>query len=143
VAFDVDGRVSETPWPSEEIPGEHLLYCRVHANWRTPAGTIPPAAFVGKRNANGMFEQSADWCRYSTPQDTRDRAREPLRNGVYKVTVADLRAIPGELVVHSPIQTKPGLPDNRAHTDVLGSDHEDPEIKRQFSRIYKEGIPVP
>lgn len=71
------------------------------------------------------------------------RARNPPLCGVYQVSVGALRDIPGESVVHTPIQDDEVIPDNRAHCDVFGSDHEDPEVKRIFSRIYRVVIPVP
>jgi hypothetical protein len=136
--------MSAPVWPLEEIPDEHFLYCRVHQTYRTKSGGAAPSAFVGKRNASGMFEFSADWCHYSTPQETRDRAtRNPHLNGVYEVMVCELRRIPGESVQHSPVQNIPGLADNRAHSDVIGPDHEDPQVKRIFSRIYTVVIPIP
>lgn len=143
MAFDVDGGVSEPPWPSESIPDDHLLYCRVHQTYRGKSGRIAPSAFVGKKTTSGTYEFSTDWCQYSTPEQTRDRARNPRLNGVYQVRVGALRAIDGETVVHTPIQNHPNIADNRAHADVIGRDHEDPEIKRLFSRIYDVVIPVP
>lgn len=135
--------MSGSLWPVEPIPPEDLLYCYVHQTWRRKNGGISPSAFMGRRSAAGQHVQSTDWSRYSTPQETRDRARTPQENGVYEVLVGELRAIPGEQVLHSPIQNHPQIPDNRAHADVIGNDHEDPEIKLLFSRIYRVVIPIP
>ncbi len=89
-----------------------------------------------------MYEFSTDWSRYSTPEETRARARNPHLCGVYQVRAEALRTIPGEDVVHTPIQGDRDIPDNLAHCDVVGPDHEDPEVKRIFSRI-EVVIPVP
>ena len=65
----------------------------------------------GKAGDEGM---STDWSEYSTPQETRDRARAPERNAVIGMVVGDVRRIPEQVVQHRP------YPDNRAHTNVEG-----------------------
>jgi hypothetical protein len=78
----------------------------------------------------GLGGMSTDWSRYSTPEESRQSAREPAVTGVVEMTVADVRAIPEQTVEHTPIQNHPdpSILDNRAHTDVFGPKEEDPEI---------------
>lgn len=96
-------------WLAEQIPEKDWLYMGIHKNLLTPDGNVPPGAF--RNHANGM---STDWSRYSTPTQTRERRRTPSDNLVVQMVVGVVRAIPGQLVEHTP------LPENRAHTDVSG-----------------------
>ncbi|MEA2595027.1 MAG: hypothetical protein QOF01_1496 [Thermomicrobiales bacterium] len=107
---------------------------------------MSPAFFKNARDPlTGRGGMSTDGNRYSTPEESRQRAREPEANGVVELAVVDVRAIPEQIVEHTPIQNHPdpGVPDNRAHTDVCGPKEEDPEIQRAFSRICRVVIPVP
>jgi hypothetical protein len=68
---------------------------------------------------------STDWARYSTPHETRGRARRqpPSAYGVISLLVAAVQSIPLQWVRHSPIfhdPEDPEIPNNRAHTDVIG-----------------------
>ena len=51
------------------------------------------------------------------------------------MNVGQVRAIPGQTVRHSPLFDHPDLPDNRAHSDVLGSRMQNPEVRVLFGRI--------
>lgn len=110
-------------WPQELIPDKDELFMRVHRNW-TLNGNPIPGAF--RDHAGGM---STDWAKYSTPEETLRRAlKNPERNGVVKLQVSEVRAIPNQTVVHTPEVT------NRAHTDVLGV--KDEEVRLKLTRIY-------
>ena len=122
-----------TPWPIEEIPDGDALYMRVHRQWFRPDGSIINACFRNRPDDSGGM--STDWARYSTPEETRQRARRPQDNAVVAMNVGQVRAIPGQTVQHSPIFGHSDLPDNRAHTDVFGSKEQDPEVRLQFRRI--------
>ena len=76
---------------------------------------------------------STDWSKYSTPMNTRDRARNPDRNGVISLGVGAVRAIP-QVVGHSPIAS------NRAHTDVAGE--KSTEVRAMLRRIAVWELPV-
>jgi len=67
------------------------------------------------------------WANYSTPEETLRRARNPEKNGVLKMQVSEVRAIPNQTVVHTPEKT------NRARTDVLGM--KDEEVRLKYTRI--------
>ena len=97
-----------TEWPRERIPGEDLLFMRVHRNL-LKSGQLHPGVF---RDHGGAM--STDWSKYSTPADTQLRHKMPGVNGVIQMQVGAVRVIPGQRVEHAP------LPDNRAHTDVIG-----------------------
>jgi hypothetical protein len=111
-------------WPSEPIPDEDRLYRWAHQQWFDhTTGELSPTFF---KNASDPLTRregmSSDWSRYSTPEESRHRARNPDVNGVIELTVHDVRAIPAQAVEHTPIQNHldPDVRDNRAHTDVFG-----------------------
>jgi hypothetical protein len=94
---------------------------RVHRNL-VPDGEAEPGVF--RDHGNGM---SSDWEKYSTPQQTRARAREPQENGVISLLTEEVRAIPGLTTLHSPSRK------NRAHAEVVG--RKTPRIRVLLSRI--------
>jgi hypothetical protein len=83
-------------WPSEPIPDEDLLYRWIHRQWFSKRhGGVSPTFFKNARDLlTGRGGMSTDWSRYSTPEESRRRARDPAVNGVVEMTVADVRAIP-------------------------------------------------
>jgi hypothetical protein len=108
-------------WPKEVISDADHLYMRVHEVFVSDEG-VAPGAF--KDHQGGM---STDWEKYSTPEETRQRAKEPLRNGVIQLVAGSVRGIPGLSVEHTPSL------DNRAHTDVFGQ--KSPEVRLKLKRI--------
>ncbi len=116
-------------WPIEIIPDNDKLFMRIHETW-IQSGEPMPGVF--KNHGSGM---STDWNKYSTPEETLKRARIPSKNAVIQMQVGDVRKIPGQQVQHTP------LPDNRAHTDVLGEKDRDPEVRIKFRRIFNWAIP--
>src|SRR5665213_551520 len=96
-------------WQIEEIPDQNFLFLRVHKSFVKFGEGIPLGAF--KDHGGGM---STDWDKYSTPEQTRNRAkRSPSENnGVLRLNVGEVRAISGLSVAHEP------LSENRAHTEV-------------------------
>ena len=120
-------------WPSEEIPDESSLWMRVHRQ-RVRNGDIRPNAFANKpTDDDGM---STDWEKYSTPQETQNRAKVPSDNAVIQLNVGEVRKLPAQTVVHTPDHKN----NNRAHTDVFGEKH--PEVRVKLSRICKIVIPL-
>lgn len=102
---------------------------RVHKTWLKRDGSIGLGVF---KNAPTPWDgMSTDWQRYSTPEQTRNRVtrKPPAEYAVIKMLVEKVRAIPDQMVEHTP------LPDNRAHTDVLGE--KDEEARLLFGRIYE------
>ena len=119
-------------WIVEDVPNEDHLYMRVHKNyWR---GRVLPGVF--REHGGGM---STDWCKYSTPETTRSRARKPSDNGVLSLPVGGVRSISGLSVMHTPdIEIN-----NRAHTDVKGIVCErKTEIRVHLLRLHQVEIPL-
>ena len=48
---------------------------------------------------------SADWNKYSTPEETRQRAKKPSENGVIVLLVGGIQGIPDLKVRHVPEPT--------------------------------------
>jgi hypothetical protein len=125
MALDV-AVVVEPGWPQEAIPDEDSLYMRVHRQWAFENGDLKPGVFRNQPPENqGGTGMSTDWDRYSTPRDTRFRAKTPEDNLVIRLGVGAVRRVPRQAVIHSPdVQTK-----NRSHTDVVGPKQRDPEVR--------------
>jgi len=118
-------------FPIEDIPDSALLYLRVHKNHIDDEGEVNVGVFKehGEGNKKSM---STDWKNYSTPEDTRNRARKPNLNGVVHFIARNLRNLTLS-VTHSPIDPNPPVEEaNQAHTDVNGNNkpiEEDGEIR--------------
>ena len=72
---------------------------------------------------------STDWSKYSSPNETRNRANEPQNNGIVALIAGGVRAIPGLSVKHSPDVQR----SNQAHTDIFGIEMphgNPPEVRR-------------
>ena len=122
-------------WPSEEIPDESSLWMRVHRQ-RVRNGDVRPNAFVNKpTDKDGM---STDWEKYSTPEETQNRAKVPSDNAVIQLIVGEVRKVPGQTVKHTPDPKT----NNRAHTDVFGEKEKYLEVRVKLSRICKVVIPL-
>ena len=94
----------------ERIPDPDRIFMRVPLQWlRPPARQLHPGVFKETEGA-----MSVDWERYSTAQETRDRARNPTQNGVIALVTGNVRGIEGLSVEHEPIRS------NRAHTGIHG-----------------------
>jgi len=99
-------------WEIEHIPNEAATFMRAHRD-HIRNGDLQPGVFQVRNG--GM---SVDWDKYSSPQDTRQRGREPLANAVISLSVLKIRAIEDLDVKHSPI-LPPESP-NRSHSNVTG-----------------------
>ncbi len=120
----------EPSWEKEEIPNSSMLYMRVH--WRDLGEDDTPNVGAFRDHGGSM---STDWDKYSTPQETLNRARVPRRNAVIEMNVEDVRSIPHQIVKHCP------MPENRAHTGVIGDKRGDPEVRIKFRRICRIILP--
>lgn len=116
-------------WPPEQIPDRDRLFMHIHKTWRRN-GAVSPGAF--ENHGAGM---STDWEKYSTPEQTRERARVPEKNAVISLVAGEVREVPGQKVEHTPDVER----SNRAHTDVLGE--KDEEVRLKLKRIA--GIAIP
>lgn len=111
-------------FPVEEIPHTDCVFYRVHRN-DTRNGEPIPGAFrnVGER-------MSADWEKYSTASQSRQRAKAPIVVGIVSLLVGAVREIESLSVQHVPEH-----PANRAHTEVFGK--KDAEVRLKLLRIYE------
>jgi hypothetical protein len=98
----------------EAIPDPDLLFCRVHRAQYN---------FKEKRIMRVVFQkvnQSVDWSKYSTPEETVKRHKEPQKiRAVACITAGACRNL-GQEVVHVPLgATDPGGR-NDAHSEIRG-----------------------
>lgn len=120
-------------WEPEEIPDRDLLFMRIHANDLEEDGTPKPGAFRNSLDPiTGVRAMSTDWSKYTHAEDTLRRGRqEPSTYGVLSLSVGDVRAIPDQIVLHTP----DGPRDNRAHADVRGQ--KNPKTRSLFLDAYR------
>ena len=95
-------------WQTEHIPDEDDVFMRAHRMF-FKKGALQPGVF--RSHGAGM---SADWEKYSSPEETRQRSQIPQENAVICLPVAKIRNIGNLGVEHTP------QPMNRAHSDVVG-----------------------
>lgn len=110
------------PWSVQEIPGDALLYMRVHENDRYPDGGVRPGAFrnrIDPEHPDAEPGMSTSWNAHATPAGVRAQARHPERVSVVEMEAGRARIIPGQRIQHTPIQFLPEDP-NRGHADVFG-----------------------
>lgn len=116
----------------EEIPDNAWLFRTAYMNQVRANGTIKPGAFVPKKNDRGRL--SADWEKYSTPQQTRQRPAQhggdPERFGVVALKVGIIRTVPNQRVKHTPSRQ------NKAHSTIFGyfGEEDDDEARRILAR---------
>ncbi len=119
-------------FPREDIPSADSVFMRAHETYFRD-GDLQPGVFTSKEGP-GM---SVDWDRYSSEEQTRQRARKPEKNAVIRLSVGGIRKIDPLDVVHRP------EPDNRAHSEVdLPTDETLTEIRLKLNRLVKIVIPL-
>jgi hypothetical protein len=105
----------------EEIPDDDRLFRRAHRSLFQGQATRDddyiPAGVIKKEQ-----ELSTDWSRYSTPEQSRARAKHPEANGVISLPVGPVRSEALQSVEHAP------EPENRAHSLVIGSKDEETRV---------------
>jgi hypothetical protein len=92
---------------SEEIPNSDSVFMRAHRSYFRD-GKLEHGVFKAK-DGPGM---SVDWEKYSSAEDTRQRARNPRDNAVLALSASGIRSIEGLDVRHVP------EPQNRSHSEV-------------------------
>ncbi len=117
-------------WKKEAIPDGDWLYRRVHHKLMNASGGIRAGAFTDY--LGGM---STDWGKYSSPQETRLRGIGHPHGefAVVALPVGEVRSL-GQGVEHEP------LPDNRAHTNVVGE--KDTEMRLKLARMCQVVIVI-
>ena len=125
----------------EAIPDDAKVFMRIHRSW-VRGGELIIGVFQDR--GGGM---SVDWNKYSTAEETKNRARSPADNGVIGIIAGKICLIDGLQIEHDPVQEntrdsegKPIQP-NRAHTEILGE--KTPERRVKLSRIYSWEIRIP
>lgn len=125
-----DPPLTPAAWPQEAIPDADTLLMRVHRN-NFPDGQLAPGVF---RDIEGSM--STDWIKYSTAEQTRQRARTPAANGVLRLPVGGVRADASPRVEHTPDIAR----GNRAHADVTGEKSTENRLK--LLRLSEWVIPI-
>ncbi|HVA18425.1 MAG TPA: hypothetical protein VMV59_12005 [Candidatus Dormibacteraeota bacterium] len=120
-------------WPAEVIPDSDFVFMRAHRD-HFPGGKLAPGLF--RQRGGGM---SVDWEKYSTPEETKNRAKQPADNAVVKLSAAGIRAIQPLRVEHTP-----DYPENRSHSDVfdMPTDESLVEVRVRLLRITDVVIPT-
>ncbi len=114
-------------YPKEVIPDKCSLYYRVHATYFRDNVLIPG---VFRELGDGM---STDWDKYSTPEQSKARAKKPENNGIVSLSVEKLRILNFN-VIHAPTYG------NRAHTNVKGVNV---ETRLKLLDVFKWEIKIP
>lgn len=117
--------LSDRRIPTEAIPDDGRVLMRVHKQYLDKVGRLRPVAF--RDQGDGM---STDWEKYSTPLETKNRAKIPSDNGVISLVVGSIRENRRLTVVHTPHNADP--PHER-HVDVFGE--KDPETRMHLLGI--------
>ena len=96
-------------------------------------GELSPGVFTAKDG--GM---SVDWEKYSSQEQTRQRAKNPAKNSVIALSVGGVRGIKTLDVQHRP------EPDNRAHSEIdLPANHEElVEVRLLLRRLAQTVISI-
>jgi hypothetical protein len=95
-------------WQVEHIPDDDEVFMRAHRMFFRK-GALQPGVFTP--HDGGM---SVDWEKYSSPEETRQRSRNPQDNAVISLPVSKIRGIGNLEVEHTPESL------NRAHSEVFG-----------------------
>ena len=119
-------------FPIEEIPDADLVFMRAHETCFRD-GNLQPGVFTSKQGP-GM---SVDWDKYSSKEQTRQRAKNPAKNAVISLSVGGIRKIDKLDVAHRP---EPG---NQAHSEVdLPTNEELTEVRVKLRRLAQIVIPL-
>ncbi|MGH7902399.1 MAG: hypothetical protein ACRENZ_11755, partial [Thermodesulfobacteriota bacterium] len=103
----------ELIFPIEGIDNNSKLYYRIHKQYFIDSDLLPS---VFRETGEGeQKSMSTDWGKYSTPNESRKRARKPEDNGIVHFISGKLRNL-NLSVKHAPTN------DNKAHTNVKGND---------------------
>src|SRR5947209_824293 len=98
----------------EFIPDPDLLFCRVHkAHFNFKENRISRAVF-------GKPDQSVDWSRYTTRDETAGRHRKPQDIKAVACIRAESCRQAGQEVIHVPLGSEASGGPNRAHSEIRG-----------------------
>ena len=128
---------------TEDIPDSALLYLRVHKTYIDDEGEVNVGVFKEQEEGN-QKSMSTDWEKYSTPEDSRNRARKPDLNGIVHFIAGNLRNLTLS-VTHSPIDPNPTIKANQAHTNIKGKNkpiEDDQEIRLKLLDEFEWDIRI-
>lgn len=147
---DESGEITgSAAWAIETIPQDAILFVFVHkTNVNSTTKQPRPNAFQNTPLKSGT-NLSADWNKYSTPNETRQRVglqqkfgkpneyKDPNDYYIVSFVVSEILEInkPAQIVEHAPIQNSPPNPDNRSHSHIIGE--KDEEVRLKFCGICK------
>jgi hypothetical protein len=130
--------VEQALFLEENIPDPATLYYRVHRSY-VRAGL---RANIFRSQKGSM---STDWCRYSSAEAARLRAKTPADNGIVELNAGKLRKLASEIpsynleLRHFPTQPNnaEGLAANQAHVNVhpINCQIEETEIRYKLWEI--------
>jgi hypothetical protein len=116
-------------WQVEHIPNEDRIFLRVHVNdVKASEGKLHPGVFREQRGS-----LSVDWEKYSTSEESRNRARNPAKVGIVALVTGGVRSIDDLAVLHEPDEGR----NNRAHSAVHGifdANAPNPEVRKTMIR---------
>ncbi len=130
----------EIKWDKESIPDQANLFCYIHFNDINRKTNQPyEKAFQNTPHIDGT-DLSADWDKYSTPSETRQRlSLQRNKKGVFKnpdnyfisqLNVQRIRnEVSGQIIEHDPIHNHSELPDNRSHSKIIGEKNVETRLK--------------
>ena len=117
-------------WQPETIPGGDRLFMRVHRMF-VKDGDFGFGVF--RDHGSGM---STEWEKYTTPMETRNRAKRPQDNGVIQMLCGDVKNIAELAIAHTPdIEQR-----IRAHADVIGPKSTEVRLKLKRISQWVEGF---
>lgn len=125
---------SEEQWVPEDILDTSFLFMMVHRqNYDFQKDEPFPGAFRDQGDA-----MSTDWDKYSTAEQTRNRAERslPEENAVIALRVEAVRRIWDGRVLLSVDHTPDIVRHNRAHTDVRGN-KKGPNVRLQLIQLSR------
>jgi hypothetical protein len=141
-------------WDIEQIPDEDSLYVRVHHSQISSKDYLPKETAFLNTPTTGP-DLSSDWDKYANLTYCREvLASQKNHNGEYKnpaaffyykfrvLSLRELKASP-QNVEHSPVYNIVGMPDNRAHSSIIGEKVNNAEFRAQMLRagVWAEDIP--
>lgn len=98
------------------IPNGDKLFVRVHETMLNKRNELHAGVFR-QQGSDGL---SCDWSALCTPEETRQRAHEPERNGVLSLVAGEVRSVAGLEVEHDPKPATEGTEANPAHSLITG-----------------------
>jgi hypothetical protein len=129
-------------WEVEEIPDEDFLYTRVSLSQISKQDGNPRAqAFLNTPYNQNSKNLSSDWNKYCLSAEdckqavfyhfnSKGERKNPNMFLVWEMNVGKIRieVIPPQEVNHDPIFNHDLLPNNRAHSIIIGNKTNDPNV---------------